>query len=146
MLNEVLFVAGDYHRWKRPSEIHFGAAGDPHRRYFLRWNSSTGLHRIFSQRKRRIGKRLRSWHRLNWKLIGWTRQDELVFANYGSYEDLRYLEEELKINLAGRLLLIRYGSFFRGDKVLNAQRFGAAGVILYRQSASISNFHYIFPL
>jgi len=70
---------------------------------------------------------------------GSVESDELVFANYGSYEDLRYLEEELKINLAGRLLLIRYGSFFRGDKVLNAQRFGAAGVILYSDPADYSD-------
>ena len=59
-------------------------------------------------------------------------QEELVYANYGLYEDLRYLQDELKINLTGRLLLVRYGVVYRGDKVLNAQRFNAGGVILYR--------------
>lgn len=56
-----------------------------------------------------------------------------MYANYGRYQDLSYLRDELKMNLTGRLLLIRYGSSFRGDKILNAERFGAGGVILYRQ-------------
>lgn len=70
---------------------------------------------------------------------GTLESEELVYANYGQYEDLRYLQDELKINLTGRLLLIRYGATFRGDKVLNAQRFNAGGVILYSDPADYSD-------
>lgn len=73
---------------------------------------------------------------LNTLLI--TLQEELVFANYGSYEDFEYLEGKLNISVKGRLLLVRYGKFFRGDKVQNAQRFGAAGMILYSDPADYS--------
>ena len=59
-------------------------------------------------------------------------QNELVFANYGSYEDFETLHEKWNITVRDRIVIIRYGKFFRGDKVLNAQRFGAAAVILYR--------------
>merc|ERR550534_1365004 len=65
--------------------------------------------------------------------------DELVYANYGRYQDLSYLRDELKMNLTGRLLLIRYGSSFRGDKILNAERFGAGGVILYSDPEDYSD-------
>lgn len=66
------------------------------------------------------------------------KQDELIFANYGSFEDFKYLEEQLNISVKGKLLLVRYGKFFRGDKVQNAQRFGAAGIILYSDPADYS--------
>lgn len=67
------------------------------------------------------------------------KKDEVVFANYGAYEDFKYLEEKLNISVEGKLLLIRYGKFFRGDKVQNAQRFKAAGVILFSDPADYSN-------
>ncbi|XP_065560266.1 N-acetylated-alpha-linked acidic dipeptidase 2-like isoform X2 [Artemia franciscana] len=62
---------------------------------------------------------------------GTVEADHIIYVNYGSYDDFKYLEDELKISVKGRLVLARYGKFFRGDKVQNAQRFGAAGIILY---------------
>ncbi|CAL4065883.1 unnamed protein product, partial [Meganyctiphanes norvegica] len=55
---------------------------------------------------------------------------ELVYANYGRYEDFEYLEKS-GISVKDRIVIIRFGEIFRGDKVLNAERFNAAGVILY---------------
>lgn len=45
----------------------------------------------------------------------------------------------MNITVEGKLLLIRYGKFFRGDKVQNAQRFKAAGIILYSDPADYSS-------
>ncbi|XP_065560263.1 N-acetylated-alpha-linked acidic dipeptidase 2-like isoform X1 [Artemia franciscana] len=68
---------------------------------------------------------------LAYSASGIIEEDHLIYVNYGSYDDFRYLEEHLEISVKGRLVLARYGKFFRGDKVLNAQRFGAVGMILY---------------
>ncbi len=55
---------------------------------------------------------------------------EVVYANYGTPEDFEKLEK-LKIDVRGKIVLVRYGQNFRGVKVLVAQEHGAAGVILY---------------
>lgn len=55
---------------------------------------------------------------------------EVVYANYGRPEDFKKLEE-MKIDVRGKLVLVRYGQNFRGVKVLDAQEHGAAGVIMY---------------
>ena len=55
---------------------------------------------------------------------------EVVYANYGTPEDFKKLEQ-LKIDVRGKLVLVRYGDNFRGVKVYVAQQHGAAGVLIY---------------
>jgi N-acetylated-alpha-linked acidic dipeptidase len=55
---------------------------------------------------------------------------EVVYANYGTPEDFAKLEK-LKIDVRGKIVLVRYGQNFRGVKEFIAQEHGAAGVIIY---------------
>jgi N-acetylated-alpha-linked acidic dipeptidase len=55
---------------------------------------------------------------------------DVVYANYGSPEDFRKLEE-LKVDVRGKIVLVRYGQNFRGVKSFVAQEHGAAGVLIY---------------
>src|ERR1700678_945275 len=55
---------------------------------------------------------------------------DVVYANYGTPEDFAKLEK-LKIDVRGKIVLVRYGQNFRGVKEFIAQEHGAAGVILY---------------
>src|SRR5215813_2064318 len=55
---------------------------------------------------------------------------EIVYANYGSPDDFRKLDQ-LKVDVKGRIVLVRYGENFRGVKAFVAQEHGAAGVIIY---------------
>jgi N-acetylated-alpha-linked acidic dipeptidase len=55
---------------------------------------------------------------------------DVVYANYGTPEDFEKLEK-LKIDVRGKIVLVRYGQNFRGVKVFVAQEHGAAGVIIY---------------
>jgi N-acetylated-alpha-linked acidic dipeptidase len=55
---------------------------------------------------------------------------DVVYANYGTPEDFEKLEK-LKIDVRGKVVLVRYGQNFRGVKVFVAQEHGAAGVIIY---------------
>jgi N-acetylated-alpha-linked acidic dipeptidase len=55
---------------------------------------------------------------------------EVVYANYGTPEDFEKLEK-LKIDVRGKIVLVRYGQNFRGVKEFVAQEHGAAGVIIY---------------
>ncbi|HZR56427.1 MAG TPA: M28 family metallopeptidase [Terriglobales bacterium] len=57
-------------------------------------------------------------------------QADVIYANYGTPEDFKKLEE-LKINVAGKIVLVRYGQNFRGVKALIAQQHGAAGLLIY---------------
>lgn len=59
----------------------------------------------------------------------------VVYANYGDVDDLKKLAE-LGIEVRGKLLLVRYGKIFRGLKVRNAERLGAAAVIIYSDPAA----------
>jgi N-acetylated-alpha-linked acidic dipeptidase len=59
---------------------------------------------------------------------------DVVYANYGRPEDFRRLDE-LHISVAGKIVLVRYGSNFRGVKVYLAQQRGAAGVLIYSDPA-----------
>src|SRR6202167_820222 len=59
---------------------------------------------------------------------------EVVYANYGTPEDFEKLEK-LKIDVRGKIVLVRYGQNFRGVKVFLAQQHGAAGVIIYSDPA-----------
>src|SRR5438270_74311 len=55
---------------------------------------------------------------------------EVVYANYGRPEDFKKLDE-LKIDVRGKIVLVRYGENYRGVKSFVAQEHGAAGVLIY---------------
>jgi N-acetylated-alpha-linked acidic dipeptidase len=55
---------------------------------------------------------------------------EVVYANYGRLEDYDELAKQ-KIDLHGKIVVVRYGANFRGVKVYIAEQRGAAGVIIY---------------
>lgn len=55
---------------------------------------------------------------------------DVVYANYGRPEDFDKLADD-KIDLHGKIVLVRYGGNFRGVKVYIAQQRGAAGVLIY---------------
>lgn len=59
---------------------------------------------------------------------------DVVYANYGTPDDFKKLDQ-LKVDVRGKIVLVRYGQNFRGVKVLVAQEHGAAGVILYSDPA-----------
>jgi N-acetylated-alpha-linked acidic dipeptidase len=59
---------------------------------------------------------------------------EVVYGNYGSPEDFRKLEQ-MKVDVRGKIVLVRYGQNFRGVKAFVAQEHGAAGVIIYSDPA-----------
>ncbi len=59
---------------------------------------------------------------------------EVVYANYGSPEDFKKLEQ-LKVEVRGKIVLVRYGQNFRGVKAFVAQEHGAAGLIIYSDPA-----------
>ncbi|KAL3881663.1 hypothetical protein ACJMK2_028073 [Sinanodonta woodiana] len=63
-------------------------------------------------------------------------EGELVYVNYGQIEDFMFLKNNLSIDVTNKIVIARYGKIFRGDKVLNAQRFNAIGVILYTDPAN----------
>src|SRR5277367_2219082 len=55
---------------------------------------------------------------------------DVVYANYGTPDDFDKLAK-LKVDVRGKIVLVRYGENFRGVKVFVAQERGAAGVIIY---------------
>lgn len=59
---------------------------------------------------------------------------DVVYANYGSPDDFDKLEK-MKIDVRGKIVLVRYGQNFRGVKAFVAQERGAAGVIIYSDPA-----------
>jgi N-acetylated-alpha-linked acidic dipeptidase len=59
---------------------------------------------------------------------------EVVYANYGTPEDFEKLDK-MKIDVRGKIVLVRYSKNFRGVKVFLAQERGAAGVLIYSDPA-----------
>jgi N-acetylated-alpha-linked acidic dipeptidase len=55
---------------------------------------------------------------------------EVVYANYGRLEDFDHLAAQ-HIDLHGKIVIVRYGSNFRGVKVYIAEQRGAVGVLIY---------------
>ena len=55
---------------------------------------------------------------------------EVVYANYGSPDDFKKLDQ-MKVDVRGKIVLVRYGQNFRGVKAFVAQEHGAAGLIIY---------------
>ncbi|XP_063954933.1 N-acetylated-alpha-linked acidic dipeptidase 2-like [Lytechinus pictus] len=57
---------------------------------------------------------------------------DLVYINYGRLEDYEYLQNlTTNINFKGKILIAKYGMTGRNTKVVNAEKFGAAGLILF---------------
>ena len=54
----------------------------------------------------------------------------LIYANYGRPQDFDALEKA-GVVIQGNIVLVRYGQCFRGLKVMNAQKRGAVGVLIY---------------
>jgi N-acetylated-alpha-linked acidic dipeptidase len=65
---------------------------------------------------------------------------QVVYANYGRPEDFAALER-LGVAVEGKIVLVRYGGLFRGLKVLNAQKRGAIGVLIYSDPADDGYMH-----
>ena len=59
---------------------------------------------------------------------------EVVYANYGTPADFQKLAD-LGVSVKGKIALVRYGANYRGIKVYDAQRAGAAGVLIYSDPA-----------
>jgi N-acetylated-alpha-linked acidic dipeptidase len=59
---------------------------------------------------------------------------DVVYANYGTQADFKKLAD-LGVSVKGKIVLVRYGSNFRGVKVYIAQQQGAAGVLIYSDPA-----------
>jgi N-acetylated-alpha-linked acidic dipeptidase len=55
---------------------------------------------------------------------------ELVYANYGLIEDYARLDS-MGVSVRGRIVVARYGRSFRGIKAREAERHGAAALLLY---------------
>ena len=57
-----------------------------------------------------------------------------MYGNYGRPEDFEALEK-MGVDVAGKVVLLRYGELFRGLKVRNAQKRGAKGILIYSDPA-----------
>ncbi|XP_021008075.1 aminopeptidase NAALADL1 [Mus caroli] len=62
----------------------------------------------------------------------------LVYANQGSEEDFKELEDQ-GINLEGTIALTRYGGVGRGAKAINAAKHGVVGVLVYTDPGDIND-------
>ncbi len=58
----------------------------------------------------------------------------VVYANYGLPDDYRQLKEK-GIDVAGKIVIVRYGKCFRGVKAYVAEQNHAAGVLIYSDPA-----------
>ena len=56
-----------------------------------------------------------------------------MYANYGTADDYAHLDNA-NISLKGKIVLCRYGALWRGAKVQEAEKRGAAGVIIFSGS------------
>ncbi|KAM3875271.1 N-acetylated-alpha-linked acidic dipeptidase 2 [Diretmus argenteus] len=62
-------------------------------------------------------------------------EGDLVYVNYGRTEDFFQLEKQMGINVTGKIVIVRYGRIFRGNKVKNAMLAGAKGIIMFSDPA-----------
>lgn len=54
----------------------------------------------------------------------------MYYVNYCTDEDFKSLAA-YSIDVTNKIVLCRFGVIYRGNKVLNAQRYGALGAILF---------------
>jgi N-acetylated-alpha-linked acidic dipeptidase len=59
---------------------------------------------------------------------------DVVYANYGDLSDFKKLAS-MGISVKDKIVLVRYGTNFRGVKVYIAQQYGAKGVLIYSDPA-----------
>ncbi|XP_048578659.1 glutamate carboxypeptidase 2-like [Nematostella vectensis] len=59
---------------------------------------------------------------------------DLLYVNYGSTQDFAKLRD-MNLTCDDKIVILRYGKIFRGDKVKNAERCGAKGVLIYSDPA-----------
>lgn len=74
---------------------------------------------------------------------------QLVYANYGTKDDYDKLVEA-GVNLTSKIILARHGANYRGLKIQEAEKHGAAGVIMYNDprddgSVTIENGYLPYP-
>ncbi|XP_031716346.1 N-acetylated-alpha-linked acidic dipeptidase 2 isoform X1 [Anarrhichthys ocellatus] len=62
-------------------------------------------------------------------------EGDLVYVNYGRTEDFFQLQKEMNISVTGKIVIVRYGKIFRGNKVKNAMLAGAKGIIMFSDPA-----------
>ncbi|KAL2353432.1 peptidase M28 [Cryomyces antarcticus] len=55
---------------------------------------------------------------------------QYVYVNYGTYQDYEDLVKA-KVDLAGKIALIKYGGIFRGLKIKRASELGMIGAVIY---------------
>ncbi len=59
---------------------------------------------------------------------------EVVYVNYGLIEDYAQLDS-IGVSVKGRIAVVRYGRSYRGIKAREAEKHGAAGLIIYSDPA-----------
>jgi N-acetylated-alpha-linked acidic dipeptidase len=59
---------------------------------------------------------------------------EVVYVNYGLIEDYAHLDS-IGVSVAGKIVLARYGHSFRGIKAREAEKHGAAALLIYSDPA-----------
>jgi len=59
---------------------------------------------------------------------------ELVYVNYGTLQDFELIKH---VNLTGKIVIVRYGQIFHGNKVKFAEERGAAAVLIYSDPEDI---------
>uniref|UniRef100_A0A1I8AKR8 Peptidase_M28 domain-containing protein n=1 Tax=Steinernema glaseri TaxID=37863 RepID=A0A1I8AKR8_9BILA len=62
---------------------------------------------------------------------------DVVYCHHGRHADFKELKKR-GIDVKGKIALLRYAFGFRGDKVVNAERAGAIGAILYSDPAEVA--------
>jgi len=63
-----------------------------------------------------------------------TGSGEVVYANYGLIEDYAHLDS-IGVSVKGKVVIARYGRSFRGIKAREAERHGAAALLIYSDPA-----------
>ncbi|EPB79959.1 PA domain protein [Ancylostoma ceylanicum] len=75
-------------------------------------------------------------------------EGRIVYCNFGTAEDFKTLDEvkrslgfpvNMGISVKGAIVLIRYGALVRSEKVMEAERRGAIGAILYSDPAQYAS-------
>ncbi|XP_064617073.1 LOW QUALITY PROTEIN: N-acetylated-alpha-linked acidic dipeptidase 2-like [Liolophura sinensis] len=65
-------------------------------------------------------------------------QGKIIYVNYGRIEDFLFLRDNLSVDFTNTLVIARYGRVFRGDKLKNAWKFNASGLILFTDPADFN--------
>lgn len=63
-----------------------------------------------------------------------------MYVNYGRTEDFFQLEREMGVNVTGRIVIVRYGKIFRGNKVRKDGP-GYLPTLMFDGTSHFYNFH-----